>query len=201
MKKYNVILADPPWYYRNKGTRAAAFKHYPTIKQADLVHLPISLYAAERCALFLWATWPNIKTALDVMDAWGFRYKTLAWEWFKTNLAGDKFVIGLGNYTRSNCEPCLLGFRGKPLSVRDKSVPAYIISPRRQHSRKPDEQYEMIERLYPTGHKLELFATQIWPGWDAWGSEIESTIEIMPDWLREKIQEYAKTFPSDDAGR
>ena len=195
--RYKVILADPPWYYRNRGTRAAAAKHYPTIKQADLIHLPVSLFAEERCALFLWATWPNIKTALNVMEAWGFKYKTLAWEWFKTNQAGDKFIIGLGNYSRSNPEPCLLGFKGKPLPVKDKSVEAWIVSPRREHSQKPDVQYEKIERLYPNVPKLELFATQQWPGWDVWGDEVESTVEIMPDWLREKVKEYAKRFPND----
>lgn len=196
---YEVILADPPWYYRNKGTRAAAEKHYPTLKQADLFHLPVANFAAERCALFLWATWPNIKVALRVMDAWGFKYKTLAWEWFKTNKAGDKFIMGLGNYSRSNPESCLLGFKGKPLPVKDKAVEAWIIAPRRAHSQKPDEQYEKIERLYPDVPKLELFATQRWPGWDVWGDEVDSTIDLMPGWLKEKVKEYAKRFPPDSA--
>lgn len=195
--KYRVILADPPWFYKNSGTRAAATNHYPTLKKADLMHLPVDLYAADRCALFLWATWPNIKVALTVMDAWGFRYKTLAWEWLKTNKAGDKFVIGLGNYTRSNCEPCLLGFKGKPIKVNDRSVPAFIVSPRRGHSQKPDEQYEKIDRLYPDTTKLELFATEQREGWDVWGNEVESTIEIMPEWLKEKVDSYAQRFPPD----
>lgn len=186
--KFEVILADPPWYYRNQGTRAAAEKHYRTIRRSDLELLPVQYYAAERCALFLWATWPNIKQALKVMESWGFRYKTLAWEWFKTTKDGEKFTIGLGNYTRANCEPCLLGFRGKPIKVSDRSIRAYIVAPRREHSRKPDEQYEKIEKLYPDAPKLELFATQIQPGWDAWGDEVESTVEIVPDWLKETLK-------------
>lgn len=186
--RFEVILADPPWHYRNQGTRAAAAKHYRTIRRSDLEHLPVQYFAADRCALFLWATWPNMKTAFKVMDAWGFKYKTLAWEWFKTNKAGDKFVMGLGNYSRSNPEPCLLGFRGKPIPVKDKGVEAWMTAPRRKHSQKPDEQYEKIERLYPDVPKLELFATQIWPGWDAWGDQIESTVEIVPDWLKETMK-------------
>lgn len=195
--KYSVIMADPPWHYDNRGTRAAAAKHYPTLKRGDLVHLPVQNHAADRCALFLWATWPNIKTALTVMDAWGFKYKTLAWEWFKTNQAGDKFIMGLGNYSRSNPEPCLLGFRGKPIPVKNKSVKAWITAPRRGHSRKPDQQYENIELLYPEVPKLELFATQQWPGWDVWGNEVDSTIDLMPDWLLEKVNTYAQQYRRD----
>ena len=160
---YDVILSDPPWSYRNTRTRAAAVRHYKPMKIKDVKNLPISSITSEKCALFLWATPPNIQVALDVIDSWGFTFKTFAWTWLKTTLAGDKFVFGLGNYTRANPEHCLLAFKGHPghiMSVSDHAVPSWIISPRRKHSQKPDEQYNYIDRLYPETKKLELFARE-----------------------------------------
>lgn len=182
--EYSVIMADPPWEYNNQGTRASADKHYNTISQQELRALPVARLGSMPCALFLWATWPNMQNALDLIDAWGFEYKTLAWEWRKTNKAGDKYIMGLGNYTRSNPEPCLLAFKkvktkGKIMRVADRSVPAWIDGPRRKHSQKPDQQYEYIDRLYPNVPRLELFATQTWPGWEAWG-DFEGSIDIWP---------------------
>ncbi len=181
--EYSIILADPPWEYNNQGTRASADKHYATISQQDLRALPVGRLASTPCALFLWATWPNIQNALDLIDAWGFEYKTLAWEWFKIGKSGQ-YIFGLGNYTRANPEPCLLAFKkvktkGKIMHVADRSIPAYLIAKRRRHSRKPDEQYERIAKLYPDVPKLELFATQKWPGWDAWG-DFEGSLDIWP---------------------
>jgi len=179
MKKFDVILADPPWKYKNISTRAAAVKHYPVMSLKDIIWLPVEELAADRCALFLWATWPTMPNPFDVITGWGFQYKTLAWDWFKTNLAEDKFIIGLGNYSRANPEPCLLAFKnGKPIKVADHSVPAFIFSPRQAHSQKPDKQYEYIERLYPDANKIELFARKVRPGWAAWGNRIESTIKF-----------------------
>ena len=179
---YSVILADPPWYYKNVATRASADKHYPTMKMEEIKALQARDLAAMPCALFLWATWPNMREAFALLDAWHFEYKTLAWIWLKTDMAGEKYRFGLGNYTRLNSEPCLLAFkkkisRGFRMKVVDMSVPSWIISPRRAHSQKPDEQYDMIERLYPDITKIELFATQRWPGWDCWGNGVEGAIE------------------------
>lgn len=183
---YNVILADPPWYYQNRGTRASADKHYATMTLPEIKALPVADLAAMPSALFLWATWPNMPAAMEVIEAWGFEYKTLAWIWLKTDMAGKKLIFGLGNYTRSNSEPCLLAFkkvvtRGRIMRVTDKSVPAYIVSPRLKHSQKPMEQYEKIGKLYPGTRKLELFA-RIGKGieWDVWGDEVEGSIEWKP---------------------
>jgi len=185
LAEYNIIMADPPWPYQNQATRAATGNHYASMSLNDIKALPVGRLAALPCALFLWVTWPNIQMAFEVIDAWGFEYKTLAWDWWKTNLAGDKFIMGLGNYSRSNPEPCLLAFkkvrtRGRIMKVADRAVKAWIIAPRGKHSQKPNQQYDNINRLYPDMPKLELFARQVWPGWDAWGDELEGSVDLWP---------------------
>lgn len=180
---YNVILADPPWNYVNQGTRAATSNHYDQMSLVKIKELPIGEISSLPSALFLWATWPNLLAALEVIEAWGFEYKTIAWVWLKLDKAGTKPIMGLGNYTRSNTEPCLLAFkriktRGMSMPVEDHAVPAWIMSPRRKHSQKPDEQYEYIDRLYPGASRLELFARKAHPGWDVWGHEVANTVEL-----------------------
>ena len=111
------------------------------------------------------------------MEAWGFTYKTIGFSWVKSNKNGEGFKIGMGFYTRANVELCLLGVRGKmPVMARD--VRQVIYAPPREHSRKPDEVYERIERLYPGMSYLELFARQRWQGWSAWGNEVNSDIDL-----------------------
>jgi N6-adenosine-specific RNA methylase IME4 len=120
--------------------------------------------------LFLWATDPLLPRALDVIEAWGFVYKTVAFTWVKTNRTGRGFFTGLGYWTRANPEICLLATRGNPRRV-GRDVPRLLIAPRREHSRKPDEVYGRIERLVP-GPYLELFARARRPNWTAWGAEV-----------------------------
>jgi site-specific DNA-methyltransferase (adenine-specific) len=180
-----ILLADPPWKYRNYGAppgethdraRGAA-KHYPCMKLPEIKALPVA--GCRFDVLFLWTTWPLIENAFELIPAWGFIYKTLAWEWIKTTKDGSKPILGMGSYTRSNPEPCLLAFgkhlKGKGLPVSDRSVPNLLFAPRREHSQKPDEQYDRIERLYPGAlTKVEMFARQEWPGWIAWGNEVDN---------------------------
>jgi N6-adenosine-specific RNA methylase IME4 len=174
---YGAILADPPWRYMTwsaKGTGRSAEQHYQTMGPDEIRALPVGALAAPDCALLLWATFPNLPLALDVIGAWGFTYKTAAFVWAKTarsqaNSFAPKHHIGLGHWTRANAELCLLATKGHPTRL-DKGVRQLIVSPVRQHSRKPDEQYERIERLV-AGPYLELFARQRRPGWDAWGDE------------------------------
>ena len=180
--EYSVILADPPWYYNNRATRASADKHYPTMTMEETKALPVRDLGAMPCVLFLWVTWPNMPAAFDLLDAWHFEYKTLAWEWLKTYSDGKTHVIGLGNYTRANVEPCILAFkkkvsRGKIMRPDDKSIRNILIAKRRRHSQKPDEQYDRIERMYPDMPKIELFARQPWPGWECWGDDVEGSIK------------------------
>ena len=181
-KKYGVILADPPWSYyswdANTGSKGrTAAKHYPTMSVEDISRLPIASLAADNCALFLWAVWPDIFRAKEVIEAWGFTYRTIAWSWTKLNPSSIGFHTGLGYYTRANTEPCLLAVKGsKPPAVKD--VKALIVSCVREHSRKPDEQYSNIERLYPNDSYLELFARRPRLGWDVWGNEVESDLVL-----------------------
>lgn len=177
-EKFDVILADPPWtfsaYNAAKSPKHASHK-YDLMSTKDICKL--TLPASENCALFLWATWPNIMDAFRVIEAWDFTYRTLAWCWVKLNKRSMSLFTGLGYYTRSNTEPCLLAVRGK-MSVQAHDVQAVIVSPVRQHSRKPDEQYPKIERLYPNMRYLEMFARQRRSGWSIWGNEVDSDIEI-----------------------
>lgn len=116
-KKYQIIYADPPWSYRNKGTRAAAEKHYSTMSIEDIKALPVADIAADNCVLFLWTTFPMLREALETIEAWGFEYKTLAFCWAKRNKSGKGWFWGLGNWTRSNPEICLLAIKGHPQRV------------------------------------------------------------------------------------
>lgn len=139
---------------------------------------------------FLWSVWPSIFDAKLVIDAWGFKYKTLGFEWWKLiklwetklfavsrmfpdyRLLEQLFHFGMGYYSRCNSEPCLLATRGKmPVDVHDSRN--FIIAPIREHSRKPDEQYEKIERMYPGRRYVELFARSRRTGWDCFGNEID----------------------------
>lgn len=182
---YSVILADPPWHFQNYAADApgqmhsrsrGANRHYPTMTTDDICRL--SVPASDSAVLFLWACWPMLADAFQVIAAWGFEYKTLAWVWVKANPSYTGFWKGMGYYTRANSEPCLLATRGKVAKPRARDVSAIIYAPVRRHSQKPDEQYGKIERLYPTGSRLELFCRRPRMGWDVWGNEVESDVEI-----------------------
>jgi len=176
--QYDVILADPPWNFSvwnaEKSPKHASHK-YPLMDTDAIGRLMIP--AGDDAALFLWATWPNLLDALRVIGAWGFEYRTVAWVWVKANESGMGHHMGMGYYTRANTEPCLLAVRGR-MPVEAHDVLALIYAPVREHSRKPDEQYNKIERLYPGRKYLELFARRKRPGWDAWGNEVESDVAI-----------------------
>lgn len=113
-KKYSVIYADPPWSYSGGGAARNVTKHYHTMKPEDIYSLPVQNIAADDCLLFLWATFPNLDIALETIRRWGFRYKTAAFVWVKRNRKTPSWFWGLGNWTRSNPEVCLLATRGKP---------------------------------------------------------------------------------------
>jgi len=175
---YQVVYADPAWSFKTwskKGQDRSAESHYSTMTIDDICALPVSELAADDCALFLWMTWPTLPDAMRVIDAWGFTYKTCGFNWMK----GDNYRLfvdesslfcGMGYWTRSNTEACLLATRGKP-KRQSASVRQPIFEPRREHSRKPDCVYDRIEQLL-NGPYVELFARQRWPGWDAWGNQV-----------------------------
>ncbi len=169
-RDYAVLYADPPWTfatYSAKGRGRCPDAHYEVMSIDGLKALPVADWAAADCALLMWATSPLLPRAFEVMAAWGFTYKSVAFTWAKQNKRSPSFFVGLGYWTRANCEYCLLGTRGAP-KRRARDVRQLIVAPRREHSRKPDETYERIERLLG-GPYLELFARESRPGWDAWG--------------------------------
>jgi len=178
-KRFGVLYADPPWTFKarsEKGEGRSAKRHYKTMKLKDICNIHASSVAKKDCVLLIWATMPNLLDALKVIEAWGFTYKTVAFVWMKQNKntpqlfydANDIFS-GMGYWTRSNCELCLLATRGNP-KRKDRDVAQAIFSPVREHSRKPADVYGRIERLVD-GPYLELFARTTRNGWTAWGRE------------------------------
>jgi N6-adenosine-specific RNA methylase IME4 len=178
---FAAILADPPWRFRtwNKATAVRRTRrpkgfvelHYYTMTIEEIAAQPVGRHATSDSVLFLWVPWPLLQDGLRVMAGWGFRYKTCAFAWMKKNRNGEPFT-GMGYWTRSNTEVCLLGTRGKPRR-RGRDVKQAIFEPRREHSRKPDCVHERIERLV-AGPYLELWArASTRPGWTFRGDEVE----------------------------
>lgn len=172
-KKYDVILADPPWKYRNwskRGEGKSAACHYDTMAVDDIMRLPVGNIAAKDSVLFMWATFPLLPQAFAVMRAWGFDYKT-GGAWAKKTKNG-KDAFGTGYIFRSAAELFLVGTRGhvSPLNRKTRNI---INAVAREHSRKPDEQYELIENLFPGTNRIELFARQHREGWDVFGNETD----------------------------
>ncbi|HEY6805864.1 MAG TPA: MT-A70 family methyltransferase [Pyrinomonadaceae bacterium] len=182
--KFDIIYADPPWHYNGKMQfdktgknveqidlskkifiSSASFK-YPTLKIDQLKTIPVSEIANDDCLLFLWATNPHLAQAIELGHAWGFEYKTVAFVW-------DKMSHNPGQYTLSNCELCLLFKRGKiPKPRGARNIQQLIRAPRREHSAKPVEVAQAIERMFPMQRRIELFARRPMEGWEAWGLEL-----------------------------
>lgn len=177
-KKYNLIYADPPWQYNDKGCDGAAEKQYPTMPLKDICALPIKEQIEKDAILFLWATAPLLPEAFEVIKSWGFKYTTLGFVWLKIYPTKKEFVKGLGHYTRGNAELILIGIKGKP-KIINHSISQIYESPRREHSRKPDELKEIISALVPPYYKkLEMFARTKHEDWDVWGNETNKFEEI-----------------------
>ena len=170
-KKYNIIYADPPWSYKDKKCNGACEFHYSTMDIKDICKLPIQGITNKDCVLFLWVTYPMLKEAMELIEAWGFKYKTIGFQWVKQNKSGNGFFFGLGRWTRGNTECCLIATKGKPKRV-DNSVGQLIISPLQEHSKKPNEAREKIVKLMGDIPRIELFARQYSDGWDCWGNEV-----------------------------
>jgi len=182
--RYDIIYADPPWYYSGKmqfdrsSTSAdkidlsknifissSIFK-YPTLKTSQMMDLRVHAIAADDCLLFMWATSPHLDQAIELGRAWGFEYRTVAFVW-------DKMVHNPGQYTLSYCELCLVFKHGRiPKPRGARNIKQLIRSPRRAHSMKPDEVRQAIEEMFPTQKRIELFARTVKAGWDSWGLEI-----------------------------
>lgn len=174
-KKYNIIYADPPWAYQvwsNKGKGRSAESHYPTMSKTDIQNLPISLIGEKDCVLFLWVTAPCLEQGLELISAWGFTYKTVAFTWVKQNKKSDSFFTGMGYYTRANAEYCLIATKGKILERKSRAVHSVVCSHIERHSKKPNEVRDRIVQLFGDLPRIELFARQHADGWDCWGNEV-----------------------------
>ena len=175
-KKYNIIYADPAWSYNDKRDKhkrlcGGATVHYETMPMQDIYDLPVESIADENCYLFLWVTFPLLNEAIKTFEKWGFTYKTIGFNWVKTNKKNGKPFFGIGYYTKSNAELCLMGVRGKVKPVSNK-VSSIVMSQREQHSKKPDCVREKIVELCGDLPRIELFAREKTPGWDVWGNEV-----------------------------
>ena len=170
MKKYQVIYADPPWRYRvtiSKNRRVE--NHYPTMPIEDICAL--RLPCADDSILFLWATAPLIREAFQVMAAWGFEYQTSA--------VWNKVLMAMGYWFRGQHEILLVGTRGQFAAPSEElSVSSVYSEKRTKHSKKPAYFRDLIASWYPSESKLEMFAREVVPGWDAWGNEVNSSVQI-----------------------
>jgi N6-adenosine-specific RNA methylase IME4 len=163
--KFPILYADPPWRYEFSATSTRAIEqNYETMSLEDICALPVVEIACDDAMLFLWVPAPILEQAFQVISAWGFSYRTGAiW---------DKDQIGAGHYVRQQHEHLLIARRGEFPTPEPARRPSSILrAPRREHSRKPDEAYEIIERMYPELPKIELFARNAREGWAAWGNE------------------------------
>lgn len=172
-KKYNIIYADPPWSYKNMGNiQATAESHYKTMKQEELEEMGnvIKKISEDNCMLFMWVTFPKLQEGLNLIKAWGFEYKTCGFCWVKKTKNGKNF-FGVGWYTKSNAEVCLIGVKGKPLKVSN-SVSQIIESVIEEHSKKPEIVKDKIVEFCGDVSRIELFARRYTEGWDVWGNEV-----------------------------
>lgn len=176
--KYDVVYADPPWDHYGSPTKwAAAGKEYPLMKDEEILAFPMKSYLADKGVLFLWATCPRLDFAITCIESWGLKYRGVGFVWVKTKKDGTP--IGAQGVRPSIVKPltelvlCASSVaRGRPMPLGSESVCQTVFAPREEHSKKPNEVRERIELLYPSAAKIELFARETYPDWDAWGNEV-----------------------------
>jgi N6-adenosine-specific RNA methylase IME4 len=184
---FGVFMADPPWKFVTrsaKGLARSPDRHYPTMAIDEIKALPVGALAAKNSMLGLWTTGPHLELALQVMAAWGFAYSGFGFVWIKLNKGAPTLFVpqsheiwmGLGYTTRKNAEVCLFGRRGHPKRLA-KDVREVILSPRREHSRKPAEVIDRMQRLYP-GPYLEMFSREPREGWSSWGNDVHKFSKV-----------------------
>ena len=181
-KKYQVILADPPWhYYGDPNKDQAAGKHYALMSQDALAQMPVKSIAEKKAALFMWATGPRLPQAIELMDRWGFHFRGVAYVWVKTTNSG-KIISGQGvrpTFVKPTTEFVLVGSTckvGRPLSLLTEKQGQVVLAPRpnNKHSAKPTVFRDNITLLLGDVPRIELFAREAPFGWDVWGLEAPS---------------------------
>lgn len=177
-QKYKIIYADPPWAYSNwKGkreTKRTAESHYSVMTIDDIKSLPVGDIADKDSVCFMWVVSPELPKCIEILKAWGFEYKTVAFVWDKETKYG-KNHFGMGYYTRPGAELCLLGKRGKGVPRINAGVRQVQRHKTGLHSQKPSEFRDLIIDLFGDVPRVELFARQLAEGWDSWGNEIVSS--------------------------
>lgn len=172
---YNVIYADPPWSFRNKKTggsmKSGAASQYNTMRVYDICRMPVETLAADNCVLLMWWVASQPEEALKVMDAWGFKLKTMTGFLWNKLTKTSKPHFGMGHWTRAGSESCLLAVKGNPKPV-SRSVRSVRSLPVLGHSKKPDEFADDAVELCGDVPRIELFARDRKPGWESWGKEI-----------------------------
>ena len=181
MNKYNIILMDPPWFFNkrnNKNTRfgSGVTDKYPTMSLEEISNLNIPSICEDNCALFMWCTTStgdsNLAEKLSLFKHWGFKLVNEGFTWVKLNPKSKTPFFGVGHYTKSNAEHCYLGIKGKMKPISN-NVSSLIISPREEHSKKPDIVRDKIVELFGDLPRIELFARQKFEGWDYLGNDID----------------------------
>jgi N6-adenosine-specific RNA methylase IME4 len=178
--EYEILYADPPWDYAGQTQHTdGAFKegksaidHYNTMTLQQLKELNVKGILAKNALLFLWTSSPHLEQSIELMKAWGFEYKTIAFVW-------EKQKTNPGYYTLSQCEICIVGKKGKiPTPRGTRNERQFLSQLRGKHSEKPLEIRERIVRMFPTQKKIELFAREKSEGWDVFGNEVEDSITL-----------------------
>lgn len=181
--KFSTVLADPPWQFQNKTGKMAPehkrLSRYPTMTLQEIKDLPVEAIVEDRAHLYLWVPNALLPDGLEVMKHWGFEYKSNI-VWYKIRKDGGPDRRGVGFYFRNVTEMLLFGVRGKDVRTlrRGRTQENIISSRKREHSRKPDEQYEIIEEC-SWGPRVEIFARGPRKGWTVWGNQSE---KYVPDW-------------------
>lgn len=192
-KNYGVILADPPWRFQNRTGKMAPehkrLNRYDTLSLDEIKEIPTHLVAAKNSHLYLWVPNALLKEGLEVMEAWGFKYKSNI-IWHKVRKDGGPDGRGVGFYFRNTTEIVLFGIRGSLRTLKPGRRQVNIIRTQKQeHSRKPDELYEIIEQCSP-GPYLEIFARGKRANWDVFGNQADSNYR--PDWATYKNNSASK---------
>lgn len=185
-RKYNLIIADPPWEYDTNGYMGSTKNHYNTMSISEICKLPVEELAAENCALFLWCTAPMMQKAFQVIESWGFTYKTVFFNWIKTCKHKCKPTQRVtGWYTRNAVEYVLVATKGNINQFRDKSLAISSIFEQYSavHSEKPMYPMQMIVKMYGNLPRVELFARKKTYGWDCWGDQISTQPSVHYDML------------------
>ena len=209
---FQLVYADPPWSYGNTISNGAAVDHYLTMSITDLKRLPVWDLAAENSVLAMWYTGTHNQEAIELAEAWGFTVRTMkGFTWVKLNqraetrinaaLAGGEITdfydflellnaetrMNGGNHTRANTKDLLIATRGKGLERKNASIKQVIYSPLGEHSQKPWEARHRLELLYGDVSRIELFSRTAAPGWDFWGNQCDSSVQMLPgEWSRRR---------------